>query len=49
MANMAKKKKSRISIPFLKSSWISAFLIGVTIGIASQRIPEVRAYNDNVI
>jgi endonuclease G len=46
MANMAKKKKSRISFPFLKTSWISAFLIGVTIGIASQRIPEVRAYND---
>jgi endonuclease G len=46
---MTKKKKTKLSFLSFKSSWISALLAGVTIGIASQRIPQVRAYTDEVI
>lgn len=46
---MTKKKKSKLSIPFLKPFWISTLLVGFTIGIASQRIPQVRAYTDEVV
>lgn len=43
------KKKSMLFLSFPKFSWMSAFIIGAIIGIASQRITEVRAYTDTAI
>jgi len=42
---MAKKKT-----PFLiKFSWWSTLIVGVAVGIASQRIPEIKQYTDEII
>src|SRR5438045_644805 len=46
---MAKNIKSFFKIPFLKSSWLSALILGVGIGIASQRIPQIKIYTDEII
>ena len=46
---MTKKKRSKLSFAFLKSSWMTALLVGLVVGIGSQRIPLVRAYTDEAI
>lgn len=45
---MAKKRKSKLSIPF-KASWWFQLLTGITIGISIQQIPQVRAYTSEFI
>ncbi len=42
---MAKKK----TLSFLKPSWLPVLLIGTGLGITSQRIPQLKAYTDEII
>lgn len=39
----------KFKIPFIKSSQQSALLLGIALGIISQRIPELKAYTDKII
>ncbi|WP_068470590.1 DNA/RNA non-specific endonuclease [Candidatus Protochlamydia phocaeensis] len=43
------KKKSSSHFSFRPSSWITALCLGIGIGITSQRIPELRAYTNQVV
>lgn len=46
---MTKKRKSKPSFSSFKHSWISALVLGLSIGIiAGRNIPEARAHNDHV-
>ena len=45
---MAKKKKSKHSVPF-KISWWFPLVTGIAIGVSVQQIPQVRAYTDEFI
>jgi endonuclease G len=42
-------KKSFHPLFFLKPSWLLTLFLGIVLGIASQRIPEIKIYTDNVI
>jgi endonuclease G len=44
---MPKQTKNRFI--FLRASWWSALVVGAAIGIASQRIPEIKSYTDAFI
>src|SRR5262245_39143246 len=44
---MAKKKKSKPLSSFSQSTWIVALFIGITIGVASQRIPKIHSHTNN--
>jgi endonuclease G, mitochondrial len=44
---MSKQKKSHFIL--LRASWWSTLLAGAVIGIASQRIPEIKTYTDELI
>ena len=45
---MAKNKKLMRLLPFPKAFWWRT-LISTAIGVASQRIPQIRAYTDEII
>lgn len=42
------KKTKKFKMPF-KTSWLSIFASGVVIGVISQRIPQIRAYTDEIL
>lgn len=46
---MTKKKQSKLSFRFIKASWLGVLCLGFALGIISQRIPELRAYTEEVI
>lgn len=45
---MANKKILKSLFLFFKSFWLNAFFVGIMIGIASQHIPELRAYTEKM-
>lgn len=46
---MAKKKKSKKFLGFFRLSWPTALFLGIALGIASQRHPQLKAYTDTFI
>lgn len=46
---MAKKRKKKRFLGFLRLSWPTALILGMALGIASQRHPQLKAYTDEFI
>ncbi len=46
---MAKKRKKKRFLSVLRLSWPTALILGMALGIASQRHPQLKAYTDEFI